>query len=356
MNREVDSVELSEKIRKRTNGLSDREILMHMFRKFYNIKDSEGIASRTLRQYKENFKSFEAFLDEKIMMFRLEMLDLDFFREYQFYMRNEVVKFQNHKYNLNGNKGLAAATIRTRIKTLRVFFNCMEFEGYIDKSPIRGLKQYKEIDSDIKVLTKDELYRLLKSQDKLQYAQFRDHVLLNLLIDTMARIGEVTRLTVDDFNFDDLSVYIPANISKSGRARKLPLHKNTVDLLKELIKENQDFNSEYLFLTGYGNVYKKDAFNKRLKMYAEKAGISKRLHSHLLRHTGATLFLENGGDQRHLQLLLGHADFRMILRYTHLGDKSIRNQHSKHSAINDVIPKLKRKRKNKRKYWDGEDL
>ncbi len=66
------------------------------------------------------------------------------------------------------------------------------------------------------------------------------------------------------------------------------------------------------------------------------------MHPQIFRHTAATMFQESGSDIRHLQLLLGHADLRMVLRYTHLSKESLKNQHA---AMNQITGKLNKPRK-----------
>nr|WP_283246455.1 DUF3435 domain-containing protein [Paenibacillus sp. Marseille-Q4541] len=88
-----------------------------------------------------------------------------------------------------------------------------------------------------------------------------------------------------------------------------------------------------VFLSNYGDRLTPNHFRHQLKKYAKRAGITKRIHPHLLRHTGATLFLEEGGSERHLQIILGHSDGRMTAHYTHLSDRSIKNNHEENSPI-----------------------
>ncbi|KXO03076.1 hypothetical protein AYK81_28715 [Bacillus thuringiensis] len=71
-------------------------------------------------------------------------------------------------------------------------------------------------------------------------------------------------------------------------------------------------------MTSYGDSTNRNHFRKQLKKYAEVAEITKNVYPHLFRHTGTTIFLAAGEDIRHLQMLLGHVDLRMVMRYTHL--------------------------------------
>lgn len=117
-------------------------------------------------------------------------------------------------------------------------------------------------------------------------------------------------------NFSTKVITVRATIAKSRKARIVPIKK-----------------------------MKRNHFRKRLRQYAEAAGITKNVHPHLFRHTGATMFLEAGGDIRHLQMLLGHADLRMVMRYTHLSKQALINQHDKFSPLNVVIGKLNKERR-----------
>lgn len=116
-------------------------------------------------------------------------------------------------------------------------------------------------------------------------------------------------------------------------------------LLQGLMKECEEFDSEYVFLTNYGGPLRDDRFRDRLKDYAKKVGIKVRIHPHLFRHTSATLFLENGGTERYLAEIMGHSDLRMVSKYTHLSQKSIKEKHEQFSPMNNVVGGLQKKRK-----------
>lgn len=152
-------------------------------------------------------------------------------------------------------------------------------------------------------------------------------------------------LTVNDIDFSAKVITVQTTLAKSRKARIVPIKNTTSNLLKDLIKENEEFEMDYIFLTNYGEPMDRNHFRKRLKKYAEAAEITKNVHPHLFRHTGATMFLEAGGDIRHLQMLIGHTDLRMVMLYTHLSKQALINQHDKFSPLNAVIEKLNKERK-----------
>jgi len=323
------------------------------FDNFFDDMVSEGRADGTLRQYQSNYRYFVEYLDDKHIEKKLSAIDKGVIRGYVIYMLREKVKFEGHKYKTEKDMtvGLSPQTVNTRMKTIKVFFRHLHNEGVIDSCPVEGIGKVKEYEDGIQILNKDEIRRLLNAPDCRKYSDFRDFVLMNLLLDGMLRITEAVTLTVHDVDIEELSVTIRAKNAKSRKGRLVPLQRKTVKLIRELVQENrQDFDSEYIFLTNYGEPIDRNLFNKRLKIYAKRAVIEKNIHPHLFRHTAATMFLESGGDIRHLQLLLGHKDLRMVLRYTHLSNNSLRNQHEKHSPLNNLTDKRSKDRRTTRKF------
>lgn len=219
-------------------------------------------------------------------------------------------------------------------------------EEIIRANPFDKVNNVKYTNKEITILNPDELKALLAAPDKRTYKGFRDFVIMTLLLDSMMRINEVLSLKVSDIDFYTNTLTVRAEIAKSRKARLIPIQKHTANLLKELLTEVEEFSSDYVFLANYGERLEPNHFRNQLKRhYIKKAGITKRVHPHLFRHTGATMFLEAGGDIRHLQMLLSHADLRMVIRYTHLSNQSLIHQHDKFSPLNAVIGKLNKERK-----------
>ncbi|MCA1011395.1 tyrosine-type recombinase/integrase [Halobacillus halophilus] len=168
-----------------------------------------------------------------------------------------------------------------------------------------------------------------------------------MLIDAMMRINEATSLRVSEFDFGKNEVTIRAAFAKSRKTRTIPIKPVTARVVKRLIEANEDFFTDYVFLTNYGEPIDRDDYRKRLNEHAQTAKIKKNVHPHILRHSAAPSFLEAGGELRHLQMMLGHSDLRMVVRYTHLSNRALQSQHSKYSAVNRVTSKMSRPRKRK---------
>ncbi len=175
-------------------------------------------------------------------------------------------------------------------------FRFLVEDGLIDKNPMKQVKDVNEPQEQIDILTVEELRELLNAPDKRSYSDFREHVITNLLLDTFLRISEALSLTVNDIDFSAKVITVRATVAKNRKSRMVPIKNTTANLLKDLIKENEEFETDHVFVTNYGEPMDRNHFRKRLKKYAQEAGITKNVHPHLFPHTGATMFLEAGGD------------------------------------------------------------
>lgn len=322
-----------------------------LFETYFNAKLAEGRAIRTLEKYRLIYGNFCKYLDSTGVGRDIRNINVDLVRNYVSWLLLDYVQFENHKFKPDYSKkqGLSQRTASDYLKTLRTFFRFLVEENKIGENPFDNVNNVKFNESEITVLTAEELKALLDTPDKRTYTGFRDYVLMTLLIDTMTRINEALSIKKSDVDFSSNTITVRASIAKNRKARIIPIQKQTSKLLKELIKETEEFDSEYVFLANYGERLTPNHFRNQLRRhYIKQAGISKRVHPHLFRHTAATMFLESGGDIRHLQLLLGHSDLRMVMRYTHLSNQALKEQHSKYSALNQVIGKLNKDRKIKR--------
>lgn len=320
--------------------------LEELFQLFYEAKVAEGVSKRTLETYRENFRFLLNFLDQNELQHHVSEITTELLRRYQTWMLTTKLRFDGHEHKSDKEKtvGLSPVTVNTRTKTLRTMFRFLKGEGLIDKDPWEAVKKVEEAHTEIKVMTVEQLKKLVQAPNQRSYAGFRDHVLINVLIDGFLRINEAVSLKVADIDFDLEMISIRAEVTKTKRPRMVPLQRSTIKLLRELIQEGEEFGSEYIFLTNYGEPLTPNQFRHRLKEHAKTAGLSIRVHPHLFRHTSATIYLEQGGEVRHLAKILGHSDLRMVMRYTHLSSKAIKSQHEKFSPLNSVIGKLNKER------------
>ncbi|MRG29081.1 tyrosine-type recombinase/integrase [Laceyella tengchongensis] len=302
-------------------------------------KQAEGTAKGTLTNKRIAVNKLLQFIEEHgYQDVPLRALSAQTVREFISYLRFRHVKHENNQFVDDDYKtaGLSPSTVNTQLKHLRDFFNFLKAEKYTDDNPFHAVKLVKEPIDTVDALTLDEIKRLIRVPDTRRFAGFRDYVLIVLLLDTGLRISEALVLTVDDIDFKTQNITVRAENAKSGKFRFVPFSPKTGRLLKELIAETKEIDCPYVFCTVYGNPLEREIFRKRLKRYAEEAGITRKVSPHVLRHSFATQYLLNNGDIMSLQKILGHSTVAMVRRYVNMTDADISKTHAKFSPIQNI--------------------
>ena len=159
----------------------------------------------------------------------------------------------------------------------------------------------------------------------------RDRSILEVFYSTGMRRSELANLQLDDIDYERRLIMI--RLGKGRRDRVVPigqramewLDKYVKDIRPELVREPSDV----LFLTSLGNRFNVVTLSQLVRDYLTAAGIKRRGSCHMLRHTMATLMLENGADLRSLQTLLGHKNLNTTAIYTHVTIQRLREVHDK---------------------------
>lgn len=210
----------------------------------------------------------------------------------------------------------------------------------IKSMPAERIELAKVNERSLDLITADELKKLLQSPKGSSLKDLRDHAILELLFSTGLRVSELCSLTSDiDINSDELSIR-----GKGGKVRVVFISEEARSAVKKYLAARKDMG-EALFVQIGEKVNKKkdpkknepddDFLNRRsieriVKQHAIKAGISKKVTPHVLRHMFATDLLSNGADLRSVQALLGHSSIVTTQIYTHVTDKHLHDIHKKY--------------------------
>ncbi|WP_229717113.1 tyrosine-type recombinase/integrase [Paenibacillus aceti] len=187
-------------------------------------------------------------------------------------------------------------------------------------------------------LTEEELRRFLKAPDQRQWAQWRDAIIMTLILDTGLRLNEICALEKSEIDFVRKLILLPAAKNKNRKSRILPLSTETARLLKQLITESAEhFETSYVFTTNYGDQLSDKTIQKSFDRYAEKAKLGRSVSPHVLRHNFATMAAENGMSIFHLQKIMGHADISTTRKYVQISEESIADEHRKHSPLTRIM-------------------
>ncbi|QIZ07646.1 tyrosine-type recombinase/integrase [Priestia megaterium] len=291
-----------------------------MFQRFMWFKHSEGLAPRTIEEYRIHFQWLLDYLEGDLSS---EEMTLEVFREWVDFMLNE--------------KCLQPTTVNIRIRTMRAFLRWCYLEELIETPIHEKFKPMKTAEDTIEALTVTEIKTLLNAFDESTYVGFRDKVMVMVLLDSMVRISELLAMRRSNVDFKSGVIKLEAMNTKTRKAREVPLSSKTMKLLKEYMNESEDFGEDLLFLTYDGREMISNTWRTRLHEVAEIAGIKKAVRPHVMRHTGALLYIMNGGDPFSLQRILGHSDMSMTRKYIQMTNLDIKRQHNVFSPLKNVF-------------------
>lgn len=229
-------------------------------------------------------------------------------------------------------KGLAAATIARKLAAIKAFYRFMTAEGYMDANPAEVVEAGTKGIKLPRVLSEDEVVRLLNQPDITTAEGFRDRTMLEVLYATGMRVSELISLTLERV---DLNMKYIIAFGKGSKERIVPLGSVAAEFLQQYLEKvrpkltHEDRNTNIVFLAFGGHELTRQRFWQIIRAYGRKANINKALTPHILRHSFATHLLDNGADLRSVQELLGHSDISTTQIYTHLTNKRLRDIYAK---------------------------
>lgn len=300
-------------------------------------KRAEGVRDRTIKDYMKMYGYFTDWLSENYKIEYVDELSPSIFRNYINYMKYDKRKYSGHKY-IDSEKqeiGLADTTININLRCLRSLFNYLFNEELIEVNPMEKIKLLRTDIDLTNSLTDDEVKAILREPDLRDFVGFRDFVAMNLLLDSGLRAQELLNLRIPDIDFKTRFITVQGDVSKSRRPRLVPISSHVTKLLLQLIDENNlHFKTDRVFLSSYGEPLGQNHFNKRLKYYAEKAGVTgKKVTAHVYRHTWAKNMILNGCDPFTLQKIGGWSDIRTMRRYIQMDVEEMRRSHDDYSPV-----------------------
>lgn len=229
-------------------------------------------------------------------------------------------------------KGLAAATIARKLAAIKAFYRFMTAEGYMDANPAEVVEAGTKGIKLPRVLSEDEVVRLLNQPDITTAEGFRDRTMLEVLYATGMRVSELINLTLERV---DLNMKYIIAFGKGSKERIVPLGSVAAEFLQQYLEKvrpkltHADRITNIVFLAFGGHELTRQRFWQIIRAYGRKANINKALTPHILRHSFATHLLDNGADLRSVQELLGHSDISTTQIYTHLTNKRLRDIYAK---------------------------
>ena len=275
----------------------------------------KGLSDNTLAAYRRDLQDFAKWA-EKIEPDLLRISSV----EIQRYLADRM------------EQGLKARSAARVMSCLRGFYRYQLRENRISADPTVLVVNPKLSKPLPKSLTEDEVERLLQAPDVDDELGFRDRTMLELLYACGLRVSELVGLTISEISLNQGVVRV---IGKGGKERLVPMGEEALDWLRRYLSLIRPAlltagPIDVVFPSRRGRPMTRQTFWHRIKAHAQRAGITKELSPHTLRHAFATHLLNNGADLRVVQLLLGHSDLSTTQIYTHIAQHRLKSLHAEH--------------------------
>jgi integrase/recombinase XerD len=233
----------------------------------------------------------------------------------------------------NAERGFGARSSARQLSALRGFFRFLVRERAVAEDPTTGLDRPRLARKLPRVLSFEEVTRLLAAPDESSDRGLTHAAMLHLMYASGLRVSELCSLRIGDV---DLTRGVVSPHGKGGKRRLVPVGEAAMNRVSAYVRDVRPrtaaarrANETFLFLSPRGGGFSRDGFWRMIRRYAVGVGISPLPSPHKLRHSFATHLLRGGADLRAVQAMLGHADLGTTEIYTHVAADHVRAVHAK---------------------------
>lgn len=210
--------------------------------------------------------------------------------------------------------GLSGASLARRLSAIRSFYRYLIREGLVKNNPADGVRAPKKARKLPNVLDADEMGAFLDLPVDVPLG-LRDKAMFEVFYSSALRLSELCALTWICFDARESMLRVTG---KGAKTRIVPIGSHASAALTAWQLKSGGIGNMPIFTGRNGDFIAPRSVQARLKYWAQKQGIWKRVHPHLLRHSCASHLLESSGNLRAVQEMLGHADIATTQIYTHL--------------------------------------
>ncbi|MBI2099810.1 MAG: tyrosine-type recombinase/integrase [Candidatus Vogelbacteria bacterium] len=271
-----------------------------------HLEIEKGRSLKTVANYDYYLGRFFGFAQMK----KPGQIDDESVRRYRLWLNRKELKKNTQNYHLIA---------------LRTFLKYLEKRG-VETLPANRIELAKTGSRELDLISQDELTRLLEAPTGAEEKALRDKAILELLFSTGLRVSELCALDRDtvDLKKDEFSVR-----GKGEKIRLVFISTSAKKVLKTYLDKRQDVHEALFVNVSRGEPARLSprSIERIIKFWAIKAGITRKVTPHTLRHSFATDLLENGADIRSVQMMLGHANISTTQVYTHITDRQLKDIH-----------------------------
>lgn len=276
----------------------------------------KGLSENTLESYGRDLKKFLLFIKSR---------GTTSAREIKY---GDILDFMAR----SREEGLNATTIVRSMVSVKQFFKYLLSEKVLSEDPTAHIKTPKMKKAIPGVISLDDVESILGAPDESTPEGLRDAAMLEILYATGIRVSELIGLKLNDVNFELGFVVV---YGKGSKERVVPIGDKAREKLLSYLRDSRPAllkgrEAKALFVTRRGGGMTRQGFWKIIKAQALKAGVTKKISPHTLRHSFATHLLERGADLRTIQVMLGHSDISTTQIYTHVESERLKEIHKKY--------------------------
>ncbi|HMP83483.1 MAG TPA: tyrosine recombinase [Verrucomicrobiota bacterium] len=231
----------------------------------------------------------------------------------------------------DSTRKLSGETVYLEIAALRAFFRFAENEKHLPVDVAEQLSLPRRWKRLPKSLTSDEIQKLLTPEQPATPQSLCDQAVLELAYASGLRLSELRGLRLEQLHLEAGFINV---IGKGNKERVVPVGRKAVEALNHYLQAGRPKlvtpkSPANVFLTKRGTPFAAVTLWLRIKQRVRRAGVSRNVTPHMLRHSFATHLLEHGADLRVIQELLGHASISTTEIYTHVTGSRLKDVHRK---------------------------
>jgi len=273
------------------------------------LRVERGLSSHTIEAYRSDLTQYVKWLKKDVLQ-----VDHSLIGKYVATLRE---------------KGCGSPSIARKLSAIRMFYKFLNIEGKSDRNLLEGITSPRSGRKIPSYLSLREVERLLDAPSSSDLCGTRDKAILELLYGAGLRISELVNLNISDLDLRHRWVRV---LGKGSKERIVPVGRKACQCIRVYLREREIKKGEEvpLFCNRYGKRISRQACWKAIKKYAQRAGITKRISPHTLRHSFATHLLARDADLRSVQELLGHSNIGTTQIYTYITQERLRRVYKKY--------------------------
>lgn len=309
----------------------------------------KDLSVKTIKSYYQALTLFTKYLEEEKDITSIADVNKEIVEEYITFTKDRgkysyvadektlSVTYQNNRKDIG--KEISVTTLNNYLRNIKVFFNWCEENSLIKYNTVADVNFIKEKRKIKDQLTDDEYRKIIKAIDLTKFNEYRDYIVIQLIMDTGMRLSECLSLTIDDIDVVRKTIFLSAEVTKGKKDRYVFYSNHMSVFLNRWIRYKDAIQpNDLLFPTQRTNgLLSASNFERNFRGYVKRAKITRNITPHTLRNNFGRRFLLNGGDIFMLSKILGHSSVSVTEKaYLDITTEDIRKSYQRFSPLENM--------------------